>query len=230
MLIDALIYYNQQLLTASICEPIISASISALSLQQDAPLIATLHFLRDFLSYGTDHPNSSSLEERSQDPAQGNSPLIRQAVKRLVAAQGEVLVQRILTGMMFHFPRDCFPDASGVLLALFEVMPQQTGVWVKRTIGMLPAGTVRVMEGDRLMNSIGQKIQSGDTRKIRVLMQGMSIIFFSPLHHLSIILRQLTPFFFRGWQISQTPTAGEMWRPAKGSAVWRPLGFASAGR
>lgn len=63
---------------------------------------------------------------------------------------------------------------------------------------MLPAGTVRVMEGDRLMNSIGQKIQSGDTRKIRVLMQGMSIIFFSPLHHLSIILRQLTPFFFAG--------------------------------
>lgn len=83
-------------------------------------------------------------------------------------------MQRILTGMMFHFPRDCFPDASGVLLGLFEVMPQEAAVWVKGTIGMLPAGTVRAAEGDRLMASIGQKIQVGDMRKIRVLMQGKS--------------------------------------------------------
>ena len=96
----------------------------------------------------------------------------QQAVRRLVASQGEVLVQRILTGMMFNFPRDCFPDASGVLLGLFEIMPQETVVWVKGTIGMLPAGTVRAAEGDRLVASIGQKIQAGDARKIRVLMQG----------------------------------------------------------
>ncbi|MCJ1422658.1 Nuclear import receptor [Sticta canariensis] len=172
LLIDALIYYHQKLLPAPVCESILSASISALTLQQDAPLTATLHFLRDFLSYGTDHPNSSSFGEPSQDPATGNPLQIQQAVWRLVASQGEVLVQRILTGMMFNFPRDCFPDASGVLLGLFEIMPQETVVWVKGTIGMLPAGTVRAAEGDRLVASIGQKIQAGDARKIRVLMQG----------------------------------------------------------
>ena len=177
LLIDALIYYHQKLLVAPVCEPILSASISALDLQQDAPLTATLHFLRDLLSYSTNHPNSSSIGERSHDPAP-NSLQIQQAVKRLVASQGEVLMQRILTGMMFHFPRDCFPDASGVLLGLFEIMPQEAAVWVKGTIGMLPAGTVRAAEGDRLMASIAQKIQSGDMRKIRVLMQGK---FSSPL-------------------------------------------------
>lgn len=154
------------------CEPIISASISALSLQQDAPLTATLHFLRDFLSYGTDRPNSSSFIDRSHDSAPRNPLQIQQAVKRLVTSQGEVLVQRILTGMMFHFPRDCFPDASGVLLSLFEIMPQEVAVWVKGTIGMLPAGTVKAGEGDRLMTSVGQKIQAGDMRKVRVLLQG----------------------------------------------------------
>ena len=173
LLIDALIYYHRQLLPAPVCEPIISASISALSLQQDAPLTATLHFLRDFLSYGTSHPNSSSFSD-DQDPQQSqpNPPQIQQTVNRLVASQGEVLVQRIMTGMMFHFPRDCFPDASGVLLALFEILPQEVAGWIGSTIRMLPQGTVKHGEGERLMASIEQKIQLGDLRKIRVLLQG----------------------------------------------------------
>ena len=172
MLIDALIYYHQQFISASICEPILSAAISTLTLQQYEPLTATLHFLRDFLSYGTDNPNSSSFDDDRRD-SKPRTPLeIQNAVKRLVGLRGEVLVQRILTGMMFQFPRDCFADASGVLLALFEIMPQETAVWVKATVGMLPAGTVKNGEADGLMNSIGQNLQSGDLRKVRVRLQG----------------------------------------------------------
>lgn len=81
-------------------------------------------------------------------------------------------MQRILTGMMFHFPRDCFADASGVLLTLFEVLPQETIVWVRGTVGMLPVGSVKAGEADRLMNGIGQYIQTGDLRKVRVQLQG----------------------------------------------------------
>lgn len=215
LLIDALIYYHQKLLPAPVCEPILSASISALTLQQDAPLTATLHFLRDFLSYGTDHPNSSSFGERSQDPALGNPLQIQHAVKRLVASQGEVLVQRILTGMMFHFPRDCFPDASGVLLGLFEIMPQEAVVWVKSTVAMLPAGTVRAAEGDRLVASIGQKIQAGDTRKIRVLMQGKCC---SPLPF-STWASQCLWSLMSPSQILRTRTAGEILHLGKGWGV-----------
>ena len=171
LLIDALIYYHAALLPAPICSPILSAAISALTLQQEAPLTATLHFLRDFLSYGTDHPNSSSFDETANTARVTNPPEIQQCVKRMVAEQGEVLTQRILTGMMFSFPRDCFPDASGVLLALFEIMPQQVALWVKGTIGMLPAGTVKVGEGERLMSSVGMKLQQGEVRKVRVLLQ-----------------------------------------------------------
>ena len=176
MLIDALIYYHQQFISASICEPVISAAISTLTLQQYAPLTATLHFLRDFLSYGTNNPNSSSFDDERRDSKPRNPPEIQQAVKRLIGLQGEVLVQRVLTGMIFHFPRDCFADASGVLLALFEIMPQETSIWVKATVGMLPAGTVKNGEAEGLMNSIGQNLQSGELRKVRVRLQGRLII------------------------------------------------------
>lgn len=145
-----------------------------MTLEQYAPLTATLHFLRDFLSYGTENPNSSTFDENRPDSKPRNPAELQQAVKHLVGLQGEVLVQRILTGMMFHFPRDCFADASGVLLALFEIMPQQTALWVKATVGMLPSGTVKSGEADRLMNGIGQSIQAGDTRKVRVALQGVS--------------------------------------------------------
>ena len=171
LLIDALIYYHTALLTAPICSPILSAAISALTLQQEAPLTATLHFLRDFLSYGTDHPNSSSFAESSSTTRVMSSPEIQQSVKRMVTEQGEVLTQRILTGMMFSFPRDCFPDASGVLLALFEIMPQQVANWVKGTISMLPVGTIKAGEGERLVSSVGMKLQQGEVRKVRVLLQ-----------------------------------------------------------
>ena len=74
--------------------------------------------------------------------------------------------------MMFHFPKDCLPHASGVLRALFELMPQEVATWVKGTIEMLPAGTVKAGEGDRLIIVIGQKIQAGEFRKVGVLLQG----------------------------------------------------------
>ncbi|KAL8917412.1 MAG: hypothetical protein Q9208_007967 [Pyrenodesmia sp. 3 TL-2023] len=171
LLIDALIYYHQQLLVSPVCQHILSASLSALTLQQDAPLTATLHYLRDLLSYGTDHPNSSNFDNDHGSQTPRNPPQLQQAVRQLVAAQGEPLVQRIMTGMMFSFPRDCLQDASGVLLALFEILPQETTVWLKGTIRMLPVGSIRVGEADRLMNAVGTKVQGGDFRKVRVLLQ-----------------------------------------------------------
>ncbi|KAL8987292.1 MAG: hypothetical protein Q9177_003477, partial [Variospora cf. flavescens] len=173
LLIDALIYYHQELVFSPVCFHILSASISALTLQQESPLIATLHFLRDFLSYGTDHPNSSNFGN-GYNPSQtsrSNPPEIQEAVKQMVVDQKDFLIRRILTGMMFSFPRDCLQDASGVLLTLFEILPQETTNWVKGTINMLPTGSVRTGEAERLMNAVEMKVQGGDFRKVRVLLQ-----------------------------------------------------------
>jgi len=73
--------------------------------------------------------------------------------------------------MMFSFPGDCFPDASGVLLSLFELMPREAATWVEATIQMLPPGTLKPGESDRLMKNLTEKVQSGEIRKTRALLQ-----------------------------------------------------------
>lgn len=81
---------------------------------------------------------------------------IQQMVQKVILLEGETLVQRILTGMMFTFPKDCIPDASGVLLELVQLMPNQVSMWIAKTIQILPAGTVSQAEAQRLMTQINQ--------------------------------------------------------------------------
>lgn len=169
---DAVRYYPKECINSSLSVPIFSAALSALTLQQIDPLLATLHYYHDLLSFAFDKPAVSGFTSSNGEPYT-NPPEIREAVKQLIASQGQVLAQRILTGMMFSFPGECFPDASGVMMSLFELMPQQAGSWLQTTLQMLPAGTMKAGEAERLLNGISEKVQSGEIRKIRVLLQGM---------------------------------------------------------
>jgi len=168
--IDVLLYYPLKTLSCELIKPILSAANSSLTLQKAEPLMSTLHFLRDFIAYGTEHNPSSSLDQQNGN-SHGNPPEVQAAVKQLLVEQGEVLTQRIMTGMMYTFPRDCLPDASGVLLGLFQVIPLQAAQWLAATISMLPAGSVSPQESERLQRNIGQFVQQGDPRKIRTLLQ-----------------------------------------------------------
>ncbi|CEJ86985.1 Putative Exportin 1-like protein [[Torrubiella] hemipterigena] len=168
LLIDALLYYPQKLIPSQLLVPIFEAAVYALTLEQRDPLSSTLHFLRDFLSYGGNNPASS---ERLP-PATAEQ--IRDVVKTVLASHGAGLVKQVMAGMMITFPRDCFADGSGVLLALFELLPVQTSDWVTETIRMLPEGTMSAAEADRLMTKIREKLSSGDAgdlRHVRVLLQ-----------------------------------------------------------
>ncbi|KAF4957439.1 hypothetical protein F66182_18333, partial [Fusarium sp. NRRL 66182] len=124
---DAIRFYPKECVTSSLVVPIFSAGLSALTLQQVDPLIATLHYYRDLLSFGFETPSISNFSDPDGQPYT-NPPEVRNAVKELVGNQGQLLVERVLTGMMFSFPEDCFPDASGILMTQFELMPQQTGL------------------------------------------------------------------------------------------------------
>jgi transportin-3 len=152
--------------------PVFSAALSALTLQQIDPLIATLHYYRDLLSFGFDSPAVSDFNGPDGE-RYSNSPEVKSAVKGLINSQGHLLTQRVLTGMMFSFPGDCFPDASGVLMTLFELMPQEASAWVQQTLQMLPVGTMKPGEAEKLVSSIADKTQTGEIRKIRILLQGL---------------------------------------------------------
>lgn len=169
---DAVRFYPKECVTSSLAVPIFSAALSSLTLQQVDPLLATLHYYRDLFSFAFDKPSVSGFTS-AEGEVYTNPPEIQRAVQELVATQGEALAQRVLAGMMFTFPEDCFPDASGVMMAMFQLMPQESGRWLQSTLQMLPAGTMKPGEAERLLKGVSDKVQSGDMRKIRVLLQGL---------------------------------------------------------
>jgi len=141
-----------------------------LTLQSHEPVQASLHFLRDFLDFAYDRLPVSSLNG-PEGLTQTSSPEVRNAVKHIVTVTGPEMVQRVLTGMMFSFPEDVFPDASAVLLALFSIGPQDAAQWIQGTIQLLPAGTLKPAEANKLMKGISDKLQQNEPRKVRVLLQ-----------------------------------------------------------
>ncbi|KAG6020548.1 hypothetical protein E4U41_002813 [Claviceps citrina] len=168
LLIDALLYYPQKLIPSQLLAPIFQASIYALTLEQRDPLSSTLHFLRDLLSYGGGNPATSEKLPEAQ------AAEIRSIVKSLLVAHGADLIKQTMAGMMITFPGDCFADGSGVILALFEIMPAETTEWVAHTIELLPLGTVSAPEAQRLVTKIKEKLSSGDAgglRHVRTLLQ-----------------------------------------------------------
>ena len=167
---DAVRYYPLKTITSSLAEPMVKASLSALTLQSLEPILATLHFLRDFLDFGYDHPPVSSFGGADNTPEK-TPPEVQNNVKRILAITGPEMVQRVMTGMMFSFPEDVFPDASSVLLALFNIVPPAAAQWVQGTIQLLPAGTLKPAEANKLMKGISDKLQQNEPRKVRVLLQ-----------------------------------------------------------
>ena len=170
LLTDAVRFYPQKTVSSELAEPILRAALTSLTLQQIDPLTATLHYLRDLLSFGGDNPFISEFDYPDGKPYV-NPPEVKTAVKQLLTLHGNTLVQRVLTGMMFSFPEDCFPDASAVLMALFSLLPQQTALWVQETVQVLPAGTLKPAEATKLMRGISEKIQKDEPRKVRILLQ-----------------------------------------------------------
>ncbi|KAI1383156.1 ARM repeat-containing protein [Hypoxylon trugodes] len=167
--VDGLLYYPQKFIPSALFAPVFEASFSVLVLQQREPLSATLHYIRDVLGWGTTYPPASN-EHLSASGVE----YLRDIVKQLLLVQGETLVKRLLAGMMITFPKDCYADASGALLTLFEIFPNQTATWVDRTLRLLPPGTVTSVEVDRLMAKIKEKFSTedtGDVRQIRSILQ-----------------------------------------------------------
>ncbi|KAL9107213.1 MAG: hypothetical protein Q9227_007837 [Pyrenula ochraceoflavens] len=167
---DAVRYYPVKSIMSNISGPTLEAALAVLTLQQVDPLIATLHYLRDLLSFGT---NQAPVSDANQpNGASYQSPEeVQTAVKQLLSSHGLVLTQRILTGMMFSFPEDCFADASAVQMDLFNLMPQAAPTWVKTTLEMAPAGSLRPGEVDKLMTGITERIQKDELRRVRALLQ-----------------------------------------------------------
>lgn len=166
LLTDAILYYPYKLIPSPLFTPIFEAAISsALTLERPDPLTPALHYLRDVIGYAGDNPPVSN--------GVPNPPEIKNIVKSVLTAGGEHLVNRVLAGMMMTWPKDCYPDGSGVLLGLFEHMPEQTATWFGQTLSLLPSGTMTAEESQKLMAKIGVRLREGPDgyRSIRSILQ-----------------------------------------------------------
>lgn len=166
LLLDAILFYPHRLITSPLFPAIFEAAISSsLTLELRDPLIPTLHYIRDVIAFGGNNPpvsNGSVI-----------TPEVKATVAQVLTAGGEHLVNRVMAGMMITWPRDCFADGSGVLLGLFELLPQETSTWVGKTLSLLPEGTITPDEAQKLMIKINTRLSEGPegTRQVRSLLQ-----------------------------------------------------------
>ncbi|KAF2469654.1 ARM repeat-containing protein [Lindgomyces ingoldianus] len=164
---EMILYYPSESITSQLMDSVLIAACRLLAILKEEPILAILHFLRDLLGYGRDMAPSSSF-----DSSRHHVPVVlRNRIKELITGAGLELVQRIMTGMMYSFPGSCFPDGSGVLLELFELMPGQVAGWVQQTVSMLPPGSITPQESERFLNNIRQRIETGEIRMIRTILQ-----------------------------------------------------------
>jgi transportin-3 len=98
---DVLLYHSSKLLLSALMPSILSAASTSLTLLKEEPLIATLHFLRDFLAYGNEDAPSSSFDQDGQYRLQTNPPEIQAAVKKLASQAGDNIVKRCMTSRLF---------------------------------------------------------------------------------------------------------------------------------
>jgi len=159
LLCDGVMFHPSKLILSSYLEHIFEAALVCLDLEQADPLIAVLQFLRDVLAYGRSTPPTSAYPETPRE--------VQDAVKRISLASGERVTQKILSGLMYNFPRDCVPDSSGVLLALVELCAEPWLQWVKRTLELLPAGSVSPAEAQKFLNTMESAVSGQDWNKIR---------------------------------------------------------------
>lgn len=167
---DAVRFYPQKTITSTLADPMVQAAITSLTLPLVDPLMAVLQFLRDFLDFGFEHPPVSEFSAEDGPPAR-TPPAVRNAVKVILATRGQAIMQQIMTGLMFSFPEDCYPDASAILMTVFNLAPPEAAGWVQRTIQLLPAGTLKPEEGNKLITNITAKVQQNEVRKVKPLLQ-----------------------------------------------------------
>lgn len=146
MLVDGVMFHPYKLMRSSLLQPIFEASLASLELQSVDPLNAVLQFLRDVLAYGRPSPPTSAYPD--------NPTVVQDAVKAMALNKGEAITQKILSGLMYSFPRDCVPDSSGVLLALVELCPDPWLQWMKRTLEILPAGSISPAEAQKFLKTL----------------------------------------------------------------------------
>ena len=156
---DALTYYPNKFVPSHLLKPIFEAASYSLVLEQKEPVQETLNFLRDLLKCGSDNP-ASSPNFAPEQPAQ-----FRTIILQLVTTHGEPLMKQIITGLVFWFHSDCYSPATGVIVEMLQILPEQTMVWLKGSLELLE--TLSPAEMTQLLKKVHDHVEQGGHQSMR---------------------------------------------------------------
>lgn len=125
--------------------------------------MAVLHFLHDLLAIQSRQQVSPVYP---QVPAQAREALVTTCKK-----QGEQLLIRLFSGLIYTFPRECVLDASGLLMAIVSICPEESIEWVNSMLRMLPAGTITNDESQQFLDRFSSSVRSHEDVKIKAHIQ-----------------------------------------------------------
>lgn len=164
---DILMFYPVEFIDdLSFLKPVKQASIITLTkVREFEPLISTLHFLIDLVSWGLPYPPVSFFEDNPEGFPEG----IRPAIKSFLVSDntGGELIKVIMEGLIFNFHFDLQQDANDLLIKIITVSPDQnlSIQWLSEVINNLP--NVNQKEIEKLMKVIVVALPNKDNRRIR---------------------------------------------------------------
>ncbi len=162
MMADVLMFFPFKFIASDLLSPTFQSAMISLNLEQFDPLITTLHFLIDLISWGFESPPISIFDEVPEN--------IRSIVILFASNHGSDLTSKLLSGLIFSFPKDTHPDASELLLKLLKLTddPNKVAEWLAHTLDYsLPPGTVTSEEKEKLLLTVQTALGSGDYKRVR---------------------------------------------------------------
>ncbi|KAK7206639.1 armadillo-type protein [Myxozyma melibiosi] len=179
LLANLMTNYPYRFLQSELCKPSIDAALAIFAIENKEPIFTAIDLLHDIFSYGFKTPPRSHIlfNEPGDQFYEANEvpPEIQALVKQMIYTEGAVFTQRIFSGLLYTFPRDCVSDGVSVLLVVLRLAGLPSSVqWVDATLNMLPAGSITPQERAKYLQDIENAIQSDDMNKLRS--QSMDLI------------------------------------------------------
>lgn len=160
---DVLMFYPFKVVpNVELLKSLKDASMITLSkVEEIEPLISTLHFLIDLISWGFPYPPISFFDD--------NPVHIQQTIQNFLVLDnnGGELIKVLVDGLIFRFHNDIQQDANDLLLKILTVAPDSNLAlrWLTEVASALP--NVNQKEVEKLMKVISVALPNKDNRRIR---------------------------------------------------------------
>lgn len=143
-----------------------ASMVSLSSIEQIDSLIAILHYLIDFVSWGLPNPPISFFEEGMEEQTKHIRSIVQQFLS--VDDNGGHLMKVLIEGLIFkNFHNDIQFDANDLLIKILIVLPDQriSINWLEGVIKSLP--NVNDKEVEKLLKTVNTSLPNKDLRRIR---------------------------------------------------------------